>query len=88
MSTETLTEGRLWRYTKKIPWEDISTCLDGITDSMDLSLSKLQEMVEDRGMLMNMIKKKKNKNPITDIIPNDENTEDIPPKAKNKVKTF
>ena len=23
-------------------------CLDGITDSMDMSLSKLQEMVEDR----------------------------------------
>ena len=55
LSTETLTEGRLWRYTKKIPWEDISTCLDGVTDSMDLSLSKLQEMVKDRGMLMNMI---------------------------------
>ena len=35
--------------------------LDGITGSMDLSLSKLQEMVEDRGMLMNMIKKKKTK---------------------------
>ena len=23
-------------------------CLDGVTDSMDMSLSKLQEMVEDR----------------------------------------
>ena len=30
--------------------------------------------------------KKKYKNPITDIIPNDKNTEDIPPKAKNKAK--
>ena len=24
-------------------------CLDGITDSMNMSLSKLQEMVKDRG---------------------------------------
>ena len=24
-------------------------CLDGITDSMDMSLSKLQETVKDRG---------------------------------------
>ena len=28
--------------------------LDGIIDSMDMSLSKLQEMVEDRGALMSM----------------------------------
>ena len=36
-------EGRRRRGQQRMKW------LDGVTDSMDINLSKLQEIVEDRG---------------------------------------
>ena len=38
--------GKDWRQEEKGATED--KCLDGITDSMDMSLSKLRGMVKDR----------------------------------------
>ena len=38
------TEGRRRRGRQRMRW------LDGVTDSMDMNLSKVQVMVEDRGV--------------------------------------
>ena len=41
------TEGKRRRGQQRMRW------LDGITDSMDMNLSKLQETVDDRGLVCN-----------------------------------
>ena len=38
-------DGRRWRWRQRTRW------LDGITDSMDMTLSQLQDMVKDREAL-------------------------------------
>ena len=52
-----LSDAKSWLTGNDWPWERLKTkgegggrgrCLDGITDSVDMSLSKLQEMVKDR----------------------------------------